>query len=195
MNASAWMVPVLTVVVLLAAAGIALLARAWPRPGLSPEESRELSGGPMPPLKKRAWYGLAVALATTVTVTGMVAGRGAEAYWNDDPFRLTVMMIFIGGLVAHSILTGALALKHGRPGAMDERDRAILARAPMAQIVAIMFTLAGWLVTLGERFHEQGAIPMVYMYLLFGSIFLAMMIAHSLGILLLYWISTGHGEN
>jgi len=194
MNVSPWLSPMFVIVAILAVVGLILLVRAWPRPGLSTEERRELAGTPMPPLKKRAWLGLVIALATTVTVTGMVASRGAMSYWENDDFRLTVVMIFIAGLVLHSVLNGLMALKNEREGGMDERDRNILARAPAVQTAAVLLTLAAWLVTLGQRFHDQGAVPMVYMYLLFGSVILAMMVAQSLGVLLFYWLGTGHGE-
>jgi hypothetical protein len=64
----------------------------------------------------------------------------------------------------------------------------------VVQSTAVLLALAAWLVGLTQRFHDQGAVPMVYMYLIFGSIILVMMIAQSLGVLLFYWIGVGNAE-
>ena len=70
----------------------------------------------------------------------------------------------------------------------------MLARAPVAQTALIVLGLAGWMVTLAQRFHDEGAVPMVYMYLIFGSVILLMLIGQSLGILLGYWLGMRSGE-
>jgi hypothetical protein len=171
--------------------GVALLIRSWPRPRMTERERREMAETPMPQLKKRAWLGLGIGLATLLITTVLVADRGATVYWEDDSFRLLVVLIFIGGLVAHALSTGLLVYRDERSGGIDERDRAIMARAPLVQSTAVLLALAGWLIWLGQRFHEAGAVPMVYLYLLFGFIILVMMIAQSLGVLLFYWIGTG----
>jgi hypothetical protein len=133
----------LVIVVILAIVGLVLLARAWPRSDLSDQEQREIADAPMPALMKRAWLGLIIALTTAATITTLVAVEGAMTYWEDDAFRLNVMLIFIGGLVIHSVLMGLLASKDEQSGGMDERDRAILARAPTVQSTAVLLALAG----------------------------------------------------
>jgi len=92
------------------------------------------------------------------------------------------------------VVPALLMLKDEMAGSVDERDRAILARAPIVQSTAVLLSLAAWLVSLGQKFHEQGVVPMVYLYLLFGSIVLIMMIAQSFGVLLFYWIGVGNAE-
>jgi hypothetical protein len=183
--------PTLVIVIVLGIVAVALLYRAWPRPRLTAAERGEMAAAPMPPLKQRAWSGLLIGVLTLATVWILIAGRGAAVYWTDDNFRLTVMLIFIAGLAAHALVTGLLVNRDRRAGLIDERDRAIQARAPVVQSTAVLLTLAAWTVWLGERFHEQGAVPMVYLYLLFGLVILVMMIAQSLGVLLFYWLGTG----
>jgi hypothetical protein len=191
MNAAPWMGLSLIVVTALGIVGLVLIYRAWPRPGLTPAERSEMAAAPMPPLKKRAWSGLVIGMLTLAVVWALVASRGAAVYWSDDQFRLTVMLIFIAGLVAHALVTGLLVNRDRRAGLLDERDRSIQARAPVVQSTAVLLTLAAWTVWAGERFHDQGAVPMVYLYLLFGLVILVMMIAQSLGVLLFYWLGTG----
>ncbi|MGD8330340.1 MAG: hypothetical protein PVJ49_12980 [Acidobacteriota bacterium] len=177
----------------LAIAGLVLLVRSWPAsPQLSAEERADMAGAPMPPLQKRAWVGLSIAVITTAVVTYLVASNGAAEYWVNDQLRLTVMMIFIGGLIAWAIVPATLMLGEGERKNVDERDRAILARAPMFQQVAILLALAAWLISLTQRFHDEGAVPVVYLYLLFGSIILVNMMAQSLGVLLGYWLKVGN---
>lgn len=176
----------------LAIIGLVLLVRSWPaRPQLSAEERADMASAPMPPLQKRAWVGLAIAVVTTVVVTYLVASNGADEYWANDQLRLTVVLIFIGGLITWAVVPATLMLGRGERRNVDERDRAILARAPMVQQVAILLALAGWLIVLTERFRDQGAVPVVYLYLLFGSIILVNMMAQSLGVLLGYWLKVG----
>lgn len=190
-----WMVPMLGSVVALAVVAVALLVRAWPRrPELTAEERQEMADAPMPPLKKRALLGLAIGLSTTVIVIWLVATNGAAEYWENDDLRLQVVIIFVVGLVAQTLAPALLALRDEMKGGVDERDRAILARAPIVQSTAVLLALAAWMVSLGQRFHDQGAVPMVYLYLIFGSVILVMMSAQWLGVLLFYWIGTGNAE-
>ena len=76
-----------------------------------------------------------------------------------------------------------------------ERDRAILARAPLAQSTGLILVLAIWMISLGQMFHAEGVVPMVYIYLIFGSVILTSLIAQSVGILLGYWLGVGRGES
>jgi hypothetical protein len=182
-------------VIVLAAVAVALLIRAWPRrPDLTAEERAEMAAAPMPALKKRALLGLAIGVTTATITTWLVASNGAAEYWENDDLRLQVVIIFIVGLVAHAVGTALLMAKDERAGGIDERDRAILARAPVVQSTAVLLALGAWTTSFTLRFHEQGAVPMVYMYLLFGSVILVMMIAQSLGVLLFYWIGVGNAE-
>ena len=189
-----WLPIGLIAVVALGAVAVALLVRSWPkRDELSAEERAEMAATPMPALQKRAWWGLAVTLATLAIITVILMNQGAAAYWEDDSLRLTVVGIFMAGLFGY-VVTLLAPLIRGNRHKLDERDRMVLSRAGAVQSGLVLIALAGWLITLTERFREQGAIPVVYLYLLFGSIVLINLIGQSLGILLGYWIGSANGE-
>ncbi len=189
-----WAIPLLGTVIALAVVGVALLVRAWPRhPRLSDAEREELASAPMPALQKRAWWSFAIGLATFGVIAAILADRGAAEYWENDDLRLTVLAIFIGGLFAHVAVLLRPSLGSRRDG-FDERDRRVLSRAPHAQSAAVLIGLAAWMVYLAERFHEQGVVPLVYLYLIFGTAVLVNLIGQSAGILLGYWIGADHGE-
>jgi len=195
MFSSSWMAPLLGVTSILAVIAVLFLVRVWPRkPELTAEELADMAGTPMPVLQKRAWWGLAIGVAALATASVMVATRGAVEYWENDGFRLTVMGIFIAGLLGSALVTHLPLVGLEARGGLDERDRAVLARAPTAQATLMLLGLAGWLVALGQKFHEAGAVPMVYLYLMFGSLVLLMMIGLSVGILLGYWAGVRSAE-
>ncbi|UCG85390.1 MAG: hypothetical protein JSW71_15845 [Gemmatimonadota bacterium] len=189
-----WLPIGLLAVLALGAVAVALLVRSWPRrAGLSAEERAEMAAAPMPALQKRAWWGLLVMVATLAIISVILIDQGAVTYWEDDDLRLTVVGIFIAGLFAYAGTILGPTLRRGRQK-LDERDRIVLSRAGTVQSGLVLIALAGWLITLAERFREQGAIPMVYLYLLFGSIVLINLLGQSLGILLGYWMGSANGE-
>ena len=189
-----WLPIGLITVVALGAVAVALLVRSWPkRDELSAEERAEMAATPMPPLQKRAWWGLLVAVATLAAISIILMNRGAVAYWENDALRLTVTGIFIGGLFAY-LGTLAIPLLQGKQQGLDERDRVVLSRAGTLQSGLVLIAMAAWLITLTERFREQGAVPVVYLYWIFGSLILVNLIGQSLGILLGYWIGSANGE-
>ena len=115
-------------------------------------------------------------------------------YWVDDDLRLLVLGIFRFGLLGSVGVTNLPLIQLRVRDQLDERDRAVLARAPTAQSTLVLLGLATWLVTLTQRFHDEGAVPVVYLYLIFGSVILLMMIGQSLGIILGYWFGARNGE-
>lgn len=137
----------------------------------------------MPLLQRRAWSSL------------IIGTFGADTYWEDDNLRLVVVGIFLVGLAAYvAVLLVPLLSGVGGPD-LDERDRAVLGRAGTMQTGALFITMAIWVVTLGESFHDQGAVPMVYLYLIFGSLVIVSIIGQAAGILFGYWIGAGHAES
>ena len=56
-------------------------------------------------------------------------------------------------------------------------------------------TLAAWMISLTEHFREQGAVPVVYLYLIFGSVILMNIISQAIGILLGYWMVARRAES
>jgi hypothetical protein len=69
-----------------------------------------------------------------------------------------------------------------RSARFDERDRQVLAQAGTYQIGFVLVSLA------------EGAVPMVYLYLMFGSIVMISFIGQAAGILLGYWLGERFGQ-
>ena len=144
----------------------------------------------MAPLQKRALVSLIIGLTLTVVVVILfVTMGGVNAFANDDRTRhvLTALM------VAMVLLTGLLGVpwmtRKGAGADVDERDFAIVRRAPQVQLVAMMLTLAGWAIGLTEYYWDSGAIPIIWPYLMMWSVLIASTLAQSLGVLIGYWRS------
>jgi hypothetical protein len=180
-----WMFPLLGAVVLLAIVAVVHLRRMWPRRAdLTPEETAEMADAPMPMMQRHALWGLVIGVAALGAISAILTINGADTYWVDDNLRLLVVGIFMAGLLGTVGVTNLPLILQRVRTQLDERDRAVLARAPTAQSTLMLLGLAAWMVTLTQRFHEEGAVPVVYLYLIFGTIILLMMIGQSLGILL-----------
>ena len=191
-----WQVPLLGTVVVLGIVAAVVLVRVWPRRGpVSAEEREEMANAPMSPSQKGAWCGLLIGVVTFATITAILVTKGAAEYWENDDLRLTVVAIFIGGIVAHPIVSNLFRITSFLKEHVDEREDAIVSRASIVQPPAILITLAAWLITLTQRYHEQGAVPVVYLYLMFGSVILVLMISQSVGVLLGHWIGGRHGQS
>jgi hypothetical protein len=189
-----WLASIFGLVVLFAVLGLVLAIRLWPRNRQrSADERAEMDSAPLAPLQKRAWWGLAIGTLTLVAITTILMRTGAQAYWEDDALRTKVVAIFLGGLFAYVVVLLTL-VKSELGGGIDERDREILSRAPVAQSAAMLIALAAWCVSLQELYRGQEGIPRVFLYLIFGSIVLVNIAAHSAGILLGYWFRARHGE-
>jgi hypothetical protein len=178
----------LTVVLLgLIALGLVVMAQYRNRPGaivLSAEERAELTRLPKTATQKIALWGFAVcSLVGMALVAFFLSKGGALVYWEDDGMRMQILGLFLTILLSYAGLS-ALAAARG-----DERDRNILRWAPLMQANAALITLAAWMVYLGQSFHDGGSVPMVYMYLIFGSVMIVHAITHFAGILLGYWAS------
>jgi len=176
-----WSAAILVIVVLLAAIPIYALFRIWRgRPRLSDEERSEAAASPLTRLQRNAWLGVAVGVAALGTIAVLI--------------RLAILALFIGALVVCAILLSASAAARKKKSRFDERDRQVLAQAGTYQIGFVLISLAIWLVALGERFHAEGAVPMVYLYLMFGSIVMISFIGQAAGILLGYWFGERFGQ-
>jgi len=194
-GSSGWSFVLLATVVALAVVGGVMLVRMMPRRGeVSREERSDLASAPMPALQKRAMWGLLVTVSTLAIITVILSRYGAAEYWDNDSLRLTVMAIFIGGLFAYVLILLIAVTKGKADGSLDERDRLILSQAATAQTVLILFTLVAWIIYLTEKFHDAGAVPVVYLYLIFGSVVIVNIIGQAVGILLGYWRLARYGE-
>lgn len=113
---------------------------------------------------------------------------GAAAYWENDSLRLQVVGIFLAGLVSCSLLSALAQSK------ADERERWVLTWGALGQSRALILVMVLWSVILTQRFHDQGAIPVVYFYLILGSLFIVQLVAHFCGILPGSWAARHHAQ-
>ncbi len=145
----------------------------------------------MAPLQKRAWWGLGVGLVFAVAFVLVFALMGGiDTFDEDQGFRIIIDVLWVSGLVANLVIVN-LALR--KPGMVDERDRMILDRAPRIQWLAVVFTLAAWVIALTEVYHDTSQIPSVFMYVIFMSILIVSTLAQSLGIIIGYWRANRYG--
>jgi hypothetical protein len=140
----------------------------------------------MAPLQKRAFYGLivcalwAIALVVIfITIGGidsLVADRGSEAW---------LVGTLVAGFLAYVITLLATRGKRGEV-TMDERDKAILARARAAQLWSAMVTLAAWAISLSRIYWEQGQVPVQYLYIIAMSTWIVVVVIENAAILIGY---------
>lgn len=147
----------------------------------------------MAPLQKRALYGLILGILWAVAIVVVFINKGGVTEFTEDrSFRLIMDAIFIGGLLAYAgIMSTFFFRTFFRSGKgeviVDERDRTIMQRAPLIQLWAVIFSLVVWAISLTEIYWNDGAIPVIFLYLIFCSSLIVSTLAQSLGILLGYW--------
>jgi len=145
----------------------------------------------MAPLQKRALISLILGLVFTVVLVVLFVNWGGVAgFASNSTSRLILSALFVAMLLAAGALLGAP--RRGQNGAkveVDERDLAIMQRAPQVQLLAVMLTLAGWVIGLTEYYWEAEVIPVMWPYLMMWSTLIASTLAQSLGVLIGYWRS------
>jgi len=168
------------------AALVGLTLLTWlPRPRVPPlEPGTEL---PDTPLQRLARWSLVLGVVPALAAGGMVVRYGSQAIYEDDGLRAVFTLCLLVIVVIFLVTTVRLKSWVARMDAtLDERDRAILDRAPALQPAAMLLILAAWMIGLVERFHGVGAVPLFYLYLVFWSCWVAMLLALPLGILIGY---------
>ncbi len=144
----------------------------------------------MAPLQKRAFYGLIFGVAWIIAmVVVFILKGGANAFNEDQGFRLIMDGIWVGGLIFYLVLFYTIIRK---PKLVDERDKLIYDLSPRTQWLAVIFALVAWVIGLSEGFRGQG-IPAVYLYLMLFTILSISSIAGSIGILIGYWRMNRNG--
>ncbi|MDP6414104.1 MAG: hypothetical protein QGG54_03605 [Gammaproteobacteria bacterium] len=164
-------------------------------PRLSAMEKGEVAASPMTALQKSAWRSFAIGVTPLAAISSILITYGATESWQSDGLRLIVELIFIAGLAGHLIQFSLAFKARKNQTPLDERDHQVLNRAATYQTGFVVVTLAIWIIVLGEQFNNLGAVPMVYLNLIFGSIVLLNFIGHSTGILLGYWIGENFGQS
>ncbi len=96
----------------------------------------------MAPLQKRALYGLIVCILWIIAlVVTFISKGGIDTFVVDQGFEALMVGMVVVGFLAYGI---TLLVTRGKRGevTMDERDRAILAKARATQLWSAMLTLA-----------------------------------------------------
>jgi hypothetical protein len=154
-----------------------------------------IDGLPMTRLQKCAWWSLTIGLVFAVAIVALFTVRGIEAYDRDPSMQLTVLGLFIGAIMTSLLIDPFSLPKRDGTDVSDERDLRVLDRAPRVQSVAMILTLAAWLTFLTLRYHGAGAVPMVFVYLIFFSSLIAYSLGLSLGVLMGYRKMARYGES
>jgi hypothetical protein len=176
--------PVVLWGILALAAGLATLALATrlAGPKTSPLPT-DVTLSPTP-LQRLSRAGLAAGALLAAGAAALLAAYGPERLYQEDGPRLafTLVLLAIAGVFL-AVTVRLTTWARRTDGAFDERDRAILERAPAYQARAMLVTLAVWMVALVERFHGAGAVPIFYLYLVFWSCWVVDLLALPVGVL------------
>ncbi|MGD2070988.1 MAG: hypothetical protein PVI57_20130 [Gemmatimonadota bacterium] len=139
---------------------------------------------PATPLQRIARWSIGVGLVLGVAAAALVVANGPDATFEDDSLRIAFTLIL---LVLLGVVGGGTAWLKARvtrdDGLLDERDQAIMGRAPAMQAAGMLVTLAIWTVGLVEHFHADGAVPLHYLYLVFWSCLVVFLLGLPVGVL------------
>ncbi len=142
---------------------------------------------PRTPLQRVAGWSLGIGLLLGAGAAGILAYHGPETTYENDNVRLAFTLLILATMV---VLGGGIILIKREAsrdsGLLDERDLAILDRAPAVQGVATLLTMVIWVIGLTERFHDAGAVPLFHLMLLAWSCLVVYLLGLPLGILLGY---------
>ncbi len=140
----------------------------------------------MAPLQKRAFYGLIVCVLWAIALVVIFITRGGiDSLVADRGSEALLVGTLITGFLAYVITLMATRGKRGEV-TMDERDRAILAKARATQLWSAMLTLAVWAVSLSRIYSEQGLLPVEYLYLITMSTWIVVVVTENAAILIGY---------
>jgi high-affinity Fe2+/Pb2+ permease len=179
--------PVLLWGILAIVAGLAILAIAG--------RAGRATSPPLPPdvdlprtaLQRLAARGLVAGALLAAAAGAMVGVYGPERLNREDGPRLvfTVLLLAVAGVFLFVTMRVRTWARRG-DGVLDERDRAILDRAPAYQATSMLVTIAIWMTGLIESYHDAGAVPLYYLYLVFWSCWIVDLLALPVGILVGY---------
>jgi hypothetical protein len=142
---------------------------------------------PTAPMQRAVRWSLVMGLLPVVVATGIIVLAGPTAYSDDDATRILVTVLLLIGLIVLAAPMLLADLWSSREDArLDERDRAILGRAPTSQAPAMLVLLAVWTIALQEAFRGQPGIPEVFLNLMFWSCALVSLVASNVATLISY---------
>ena len=139
---------------------------------------------------KRQLYSLGIGITLAIVLIIVVILKDINTFDEDLGFRLIVYALWVGVPLAYLIVVN-LTLR--KPEQIDERDKLIMAKAPMIQYLAILFSLVAWTIALTEAFSDQGQVPVIYLTLIMISTLIISTIAQSAGILIGYGRGVSNG--
>ena len=145
----------------------------------------EMGGLPAAPLEKLGWVGVAVTTAVGLGLAVLVLFEGASFLDESDVARGIFWIVMLGGIGVWGAAWLIIKRNSGR-AAVDERDRAILARSLGVESMIVLLSLVTWTVVLTEVYWDEGAVPVAYLQLLFWTTFIGGAFGRSLGIVLGY---------
>lgn len=157
------------------------------RAALPPIELPPGESFPSTALQRLTRWALAIGMVPLVAAAAIIGSAGLVAWEDDDSTRLLVTMLLLAAmviLVVPTMVAGTWAARGD--GRMDERDRAILSRAPAGQAAAILVVLAVWVIALQEGYRGTPGVPYTYLHLVFWSCLEVSVLASNIGILLGY---------
>jgi hypothetical protein len=138
----------------------------------------------MTPLQKRALYSFIVGLMLTVALVVVLVVRGDVTALDREPGLRLIMYIALVGVPLAYLAMVNLSLR--KPTQLDERDRLVLLKSGRVQWLAVVFSLAAWMIALTEVYRETRLVPSIFLTLIFVSTLIVSVLAQSLGILLGY---------
>ena len=139
----------------------------------------------MAPLQKRALLSLLIGLVFTIAlIVVFLLEDDITAFNRDETLRWITYAALVGVPLTYLIL---IDLSLRKPTQLDERDRLIMLRSSRVQWLAVIFSLAAWVIVLTEIYREQRQVPVVFLSLMFMSILIISVLSQSLGILVGYW--------
>ncbi len=145
----------------------------------------------MAPLQKRALLSLLIGLAFAIALIVVLLLEGdVTAFNRDETLRWITYAALIGVPLTYLIL---IDLSLRKPTQLDERDRLIILKSGRVQWLAVIFSLAAWVIALTEIYQEQRQVPVVFLTLIMISTLIISILAQSLGILLGYWRMNRNG--
>ena len=145
----------------------------------------------MAPLQRRALYTLVIGLAFAVAaVVAFLLAGDVTAFDRDASLRWITYAALVGVPLTYLILIDVSLRK---PTQLDERDRLVILRSSRVQWLAVVFSLAAWMIALTETYRVQGEIPVVFLSLILFSTLTISVLAQSLGILIAYWQMNRNG--
>lgn len=186
MNSSIFFLGVAVVGAILAVAGVVTFLRSHFR-NEQAVAIRARQAHPIAPLEKRAWWSLGVGIVMGAAIALEFITQGTTGFFENRQMRMWVTAILLAGMVAYVILLRSARLGKARGEVVqDERDRNISGKAPAVQLIAVLFSVAAWAIALTEVYWDRGAIPIVFPYMIFWSVFVVELLAGSIAILVGY---------